>query len=348
MKAIRLHFEALLKKINPPQERRDLAKGLVGDLRDWLAEHDFVTVYPHTRLIGSYARATAVQWIKDVDALVFLPKAVLERTPHAVLLDLRKILEGYPEAEVSAVGQRRSIQIEFEEHDFFLDVVPAVALNGLDEPLKVPDRPKSKWLDSDPLGYMKRLSSLNADHSRRVVRLIKLVKAWRDEQMKIRRPKSYMLEVMIVKAVEDEAITPDGESWPGVLAQVFTHWSLKYHELMEKGEGIPRIFDPQLGHLISGGWTRPEFETFMRRVREADRSAQRALNAETEEAAALEWQRVFGNCWPSDDEIAEAAEAEAAELGPGLTKIASTGLVTGDAVARAIATQSTRYHGGSR
>ena len=36
--------------------------------------------------------------------------------------------------------------------------------------------------------------------------LIKLVKAWRDVQMKIRRPKSYVLEVMVLTAVECGAI----------------------------------------------------------------------------------------------------------------------------------------------
>ena len=134
MKSLRIHFQMLLKKINPPQDRRDLARDLVRDLRDWLVAHEFETVDPHTLLIGSYARSTAVLWIKDVDVLVFLPKSALERTPNAVLLDLRKILEGYPGAVVSAVGQRRSIRIEFEDHGFFLDVVPAVAPDGLDEP----------------------------------------------------------------------------------------------------------------------------------------------------------------------------------------------------------------------
>jgi hypothetical protein len=338
----------LLKKINPPKERRDLARDLVRDLRNWLQDHDFGTVDPHTLLIGSYARSTAVLWIKDVDVLVLLPESALERTPHAVLLELRKVLEGYPDAVVSALGQRRSIRIEFEEYDFFLDVVPAVAPDGLDEPLKIPDRPKAEWIDSDPLGYMERLSALNQEHARGVVRLIKLIKAWRDEQMKIRRPKSYMLEVMVVNAIEDERISLDGESWPSVLAQLFSHWAAKYHGLMEDGEGVPRIYDPQLGHLISAGWTRPEFETFMHRVREAERAARRALAAETEVAAAEEWKRVFGACWPTDDEVEQEAEHEAAERGPGRSKIASVGWVTGPAAARTIATQRTSYHGERR
>ena len=312
---------------------------------DWLRDHEFETIDPHTLLIGSYARSTAVLWIKDVDTLVFLPELALERTPNAVLLDLRKVLEGYPGAVVSAIGQRRSICIEFEEHGFFLDVVPAVAPDGLDEPLKVPDRSKQEWIDSDPLGYMARLSALNQARGEKVVPFVKLVKAWRDEQMKIRRPKSYMLEVMVVKAVEDGNVVLEGESWPAILAQLFAHWTEKYRKLMDEGEGVPRIFDPQLGHLVSGGWTREEFETFMRRVREADRAAQRAIAAETEEEAAIEWRRVFGELWPKDDEVAKEAEAEASAHQPGFGKIASSGLVIGPAAIRSLPSRPTRFHG---
>lgn len=348
MKSLRLHFQALLKKINPPPERRKLAKDLVGDLRGWLQEHDFETIPPHTRLIGSYARSTAVLWIRDVDVLVFLPETARDRTPHAVLLELRRVLADYPGAVVSAVGQRRSIRLELVEHDFVLHVVPAVAPDGLDAPLEVPDRPKEKWIDSEPLGYMERLSDLNKAHGKKVVPFVKLVKAWRDENFAIRRPKSYMLEVMVVNAIEAEVVAVAGESWPSILAQLFAHWKDKYHELMERDEGVPRIYDPQLGHLISGSWERAEFETFMRRVREADRAAQRALAADTEEDAAEEWKRVFGDCWPSEDEVDEQARVEAAGIGPGVSRIAASGWVTGPSIARTIATHPTRYHGDDR
>lgn len=207
MQSLPVHFRLLLGKINPPDGRRKLAKELVGDLREWLEEHDFETLDPHTRLIGSYARSTAVHWIKDVDVLVFLPNSALDRTPNAVLLDLRKVLEDYPGASVNATGQRRSICLELEDYDFFLDIVPAVAPDGLDKPLQVPDRPQEKWIDSDPLGYMTRLADLNREHAKKVIPLVKLIKAWRDAQMKIKRPKSYMLEVMVVNAIEQERIT---------------------------------------------------------------------------------------------------------------------------------------------
>jgi hypothetical protein len=348
MKSLRIHFLQLLQNINPPKERRGLAKELVGDLRDWLAGHQFETVSPHTRLIGSYARSTAVLWIKDVDALVFVPESQLEPTPNAVLLELRKVLADYPDATVCAIGQQRSIRVAFEDHDFYLDIVPAVATDGLDEPLAVPDRPKEKWIQSDPLGYLRRLAALNKDHGEKVVPLVKLMKTWRDTQMTIRRPKSYMLEVMVVNAVESGDITLEGESWPSILAQLFSLWAETWDELMEQGTGVPRILDPQLGNVISAGWERSEFKAFMRRVREADSAAQRAISAETEEDSAAEWERLFGEHWPTDQEVKEAARSEATDRAPGRTPISSLGWVTGPASALDRPTRPTRFHGGGR
>lgn len=346
MKSLRLHFELLFKNINPPDERKALIKEIVGALRVWLADHDFQTVSPHTRLIGSYARSTAVLWVKDIDILIFLASDALDRTPNALLLELRRILDDYPDAVVNASGQRRSIRLELVEHDLVVDIVPAVAPDGDDQPLKVPDRPRQDWISSDPFGYMGRLSRLNKEHDCKVVPLVKLTKVWRDVNMKIRRPKSYMLEVMVLDAVESGGITLVGELWPSILAQLFAHWADRYHALMEQGHGVPRVFDPQLGHLISAGWQRTEFETFMRRVREADAAARRALVAGSEEIAAEEWSRLFGDCWPSQEDVDAAAAEEASTVAPGRSSISSAGLVIAPTAARTVPSQSTQFHGG--
>lgn len=344
MYSLRLHFEALRRKIEPTEDRQRLARKLGGALREWLEENDFATGAPHTRLIGSYGRSTAVLWIKDVDVVVFLPEDALERTPDAVLLGLRRVLEGYPEAAVSAVGQCRSIRVDFDEHGFRLDVVPAVAPDGLGAPLRVPDRAKAQWIDSDPLGYGKHLSRVNRENGGKVVPLVKLVKAWRDEVMTIRRPKSYLLEVMVLRAVENNAICTDGASWPALLGGLFGHWASKYADLMDEGSGVPRVLDPQVGHLISSSWSRNEFETFLRRVRDAERAAERALEAENEAEAAEEWGTLFAKHWPSAAELEEEAEREARDLGPGRSSIASSGLVLGTSE-RTIPVPRTRYHG---
>ena len=67
MASSRFAFSALLKKVNPPSDRAAVAQRLPGEVREWLKEHEFPTVAPHTRLIGSHGRKTAITNIKDVD-----------------------------------------------------------------------------------------------------------------------------------------------------------------------------------------------------------------------------------------------------------------------------------------
>lgn len=340
------HFRALLSNVNPSERRLRLASTVLSDVRTWLKEHDFQTETPHSRLSGSYARDTAICEIKDVDVLLFVPEASLERTPNAVLLELRAVLGEYPDALAEASGQRRSVHLQFPQHGFHLDIVPAVVEQGLDRPLRVPDRPSQNWILSDPLGYADRLSGLNQDHGEKVKPLIKLVKAWRDVQMKVRRPKSYALEVMVLYAVESGAIELRDRSTADNLADFFAYVVEKYRDLMDNGTESPRIPDPQVsGTYITRGWERTHFETFMRRAREADRAAQRAVDAETVEAAAAEWATLFGDLWPTADAVRCAARAEATAIMPGRAAIGRTGLVIGSSTARSIPTVATTYHG---
>ncbi len=344
MSSTRHYFSALLKNINPSDQRTQLAKDFPGEVRAWLEDHSFETSSPHTRISGSYARHTAILDIKDIDILLFLPESQLDRTPNAVLLEVKKVLDDYPDATAEASGQRRSVHLEFPKLKLHLDIVPAVAEDGIDEPLKVPDRPAKEWIDSHPLGYASRLSKLNQDNGSKVVQLIKLIKAWRDAQMATRKPKSYVIEVMILKSFEDESLTSQGLSIPRITADFFAHIATKYDKLMEEGKEAPRIPDPQIQNsFITRGWSRSHFETFMRRIREAKRASQKA-EADSEADASKEWQKVFGERWPSEEEAKQAAELEAATIQPGVVKIASSGIVVGGSDAR-ISTQRTKYHG---
>lgn len=351
MATTRFHFAALLKKVNPSDERLKLAQNRPGEVREWLKEHKFETKNPHSRLSGSYARNTAILDIKDVDVLVFLPEEQLDRTPNAVLLEVKKVLDGFPGANVETSGQRRSVRMDFPDENLRLDIVPVVAKDGLDKPLSVPDRPAEKWIKSDPLGYAERLSRVNQENNSKLVPLVKLIKAWRDVQMKVRRPKSYVLEVMALYAVENGDIVLNGESTAQNLADFFAHIATKYDDLMENGKESPRIPDPMIPtNFITKHWDRSHFETFMRRIREADKAAQKALKTDDDDAASAEWAKVFGEYWPTADEAkAEAKkQAQVAVVTPGKTKVTSTGGVAGYGSAGTIATAATSFHGGDR
>jgi hypothetical protein len=225
-----------------------------------------------------------------------------------------------------------------------LDIVPAVADAGIDHALKVPDRPRQEWIPSDPLGYAERLTKVNQANGEKLVPLIKMLKAWRDEQMLRRRPKSYVMEVMLLYAVEEGRLVLCDHSAAENVRDAFLSITDKYEELMDEGTAAPRIPDPQIqNQFITKGWERTHFETFMRRAREALRAAQRAIEADEETGACVEWKRVFGSRWPSDDEVKRAIREEAATRQPGTSEIASTGRVIGGL--GGVASRPTRFHG---
>ena len=203
MYTLNTHFEGLLSNLKPPQDRLDAARDLPPLVRDYLkANKDFVTLDPHTRLAGSYAQDMVVGDVKDVDFLVRVPGNPAKNEPEAKKLvqDLRNALDGLPEAlgfegyaGVDLERARRSVHVYIKGRDFHLDVVPCIAPRGFDEALWVPDRGFNKWIQSHPLGYVALLDELNTQHGGKVKRLGRLLKHFRNFQMKNRRPKSYWL-----------------------------------------------------------------------------------------------------------------------------------------------------------
>jgi hypothetical protein len=338
-------FRALLNKINPDPIRAEIAQSLPGQVREWLEDHDFKTCAPHSRLIGSYGRHTAHGDIKDVDTLLFLPVEAKERTPESVIRELKGVLDDYPGTTAEASPQRRSIRLDFHNHSFCMDVVATVADKGVRKPLWIPDRQKKEWVRSDPLGYGRTLSAKNDEHRGKLVPLIKLVKGWRDLQMVIRRPKSYVLEVIVFQAVTGGGIVLKGRSTAENVCAFFEHIEDKWRELADNGNGVPRILDPQLGNVISAGWERSHFETFMCRVEEAARRARAAVDAESGELADPHWQKVFGTLWPTPEEVKKEARAAAAAATPGAAYVIPSGGVSAVATVGAMRSRPTTFHG---
>lgn len=339
----RFAFDALLRKINPSSDRVDLVKDLHADVRGWLAEHEYETCSPHSRLIGSYARHTAICDIKDVDVLVFLPASALDRTPNSVLRELKKVLEEYPDSTVETSPQRRSIRMDFEQKSCTIDIVPAVSKEGIEQPLWIPDRHQEEWIRSRPLGYGKALSAVNANHSRMLIPEMKLGKAWRDVQMQRRKTKSYLLEVIIFHAVASGAVELTGKSTAQILCDLFEHIASKWKSLMDDGSGAPQVSDPQLGTPLE--WERSHFETFMRRVREAAKAARRAIDAESDDDAADEWKKVFGDLWPTPEEVDQEAGRAAQASQPGSAFVSAAGAVGTAASVGGFRSRATTFHG---
>lgn len=305
------HFVKFLSNIQPRGERVELAIDFPDKLREYLKDTDkIITVHTHTRLAGSYSRNTAIKEIKDVDVLLFVSEDYKdgEDCIKKVISDLISALKGFPEYLRDETGkvdagqalkrQRRSVQVHLalDGKDFDIDVVPSIAEDGLENVLLVPDRDLSKWVLSDPLGYNKALSKLNQENSEKIVPLIKMFKHWRDIQMKRKRPKSYWLECIVYKHASAGNLKIKQASWGEIFNSLLYVIREDYHEKWKNStDAVPVIKDPKLGNNVAKSWTRDEFESFMRRIEESKRIAEKALSEENEEKAIELWQKLFND-----------------------------------------------------
>lgn len=354
------HFNELLKNIRPPDDRIEAAVELPAKVRDYLRTHqDFATCAPHSRLAGSYAQNMSACDVKDVDFLVRIPgdPEACDPAPRKVIRDLANVLEELPDAlgyeggfaEVDVERARRSVHVYLPSEDFHLDAVPCIAPDGFDEPLWVPDRGWNKWVLSHPLGYVRLLNELNKEHGEKVKPLGRLLKHFRNVQMKSRKPKSYWLGVLLVQCVDCE----DGldtrkslaELFHDLLAAVYEQYD---HLLWTSDTVTPNLSDPMLGHNVSWNWSRTHFQTFMARVKDGRDLANQALNAGDRATAIEKWQKVFGEeYFPLD--VSAAAKTQAEYGWPNKASVCATGIITRSPAASVLATPilATKFHGSS-
>lgn len=357
MHTLGTHFEELLSDLRPPQDRLDLARDVPPLVRDYLKTNkDFVTIDPHTRLVGSYAQDLVVGDVKDVDFLVRVPGDPTNNEPEAkdLIQNLRGTLDGLPEAlgfegyaGLDLQQARRSVHVYFKGHDFHLDVVPCIAPGGFDEALWVPDRGFNQWIQSHPLGYVALLDDLNTQYGGKVKRLARLLKHFRNFQMKNRRPKSYWLGSLVIHHVRRDEGLDMSQPLAVIFRDLLDAIYRQYDHLLESNDtATPHIPDPLLGHDISWNWERTHFETFMRRLDEGRQLADRALACERKEDAISLWQQVFGEeYFPID--VSDTARSLADQGWPGHAFVGTTGLVSN---ARPLsggstATRTTTFHG---
>lgn len=294
------HFGELLTAIEPLDFRAEFARQIPSQLREYLKQTPKITtVEPHSRLAGSYARQTAINNIKDVDIILVLETAYRDDSAEAALTEvfsalynLRDCMEGVSEVTVRR-KQRRSVNVLFKDSDFCIDIVPAVAPNGLTQALEIPDREWEKWVETHPLGYADELSRLNIENGSKVIPLIKMMKYWRDVHMIMRRPKSYWLECLVYHIICNGEVSTSGIGYGELFSKVLGAIYSNYASYLEK-ETVPSISDPMLGNNVAHNWERSGFETFMARILESYNWSQRALDAATEQNAVELWIKVFG------------------------------------------------------
>lgn len=294
-------FSKFLSNIEPNEKAVAYAVEAHKPLREYLgSDATFGQYFVNSFLYGSYKRHTAVDTIKDVDIVIltnFNPESE-EHTPDKVLRKLKSTLARYYKDPENPEYQRRSIRIDEplpdqDDCEMTLDIIPAVALNGEDEPLLVPDREVKQWIKSHPKGHIKYSSELNRDNEERFVPLVKIMKWWWKYQCEVRQPKVARPKPkgFWVETLTGLHFDPAQHFYTDHFIALLENVSKKY---TDKGE-VPVLTDPGLpGELVKTNMDLGEFEVFMQAVNESLELAVKARD-ETDNLKSSEiWREIFG------------------------------------------------------
>ena len=309
------YFDKFVSNIEPTAERVAAVADAHTKLREHLLEADGATyVIADSFLAGSYARHTAHDPIKDVDIIAILKSTELSEdrkdpVPSKVLADLKKTIDEFYD-EVDLRTQRRSIRVNLEEDNICMDVVPAIAPDGKDKLLWVPDRAQSIWLKSHPAEHAAFVTSVNEAMGGYFVRVAKAGKWWKHLKLvKKKAPKSFLLETILARhAVKKDTLV---ESFIATISAV-----VDAYKPYKNAGLLPAVADPGVSTndlVDSCGWTFDHFSYFVDELSGLLTTANAAVAAPTKEKTIELWQSVFGDAYPDsldDDSSARVDKSE--------------------------------------
>lgn len=319
-------FDQFLKNIEPDRNAVAYAQEAHKPVRDFL-EHDesFGKYVEGTFLYGSYRRHTAVGDIKDVDIVVLtnFDTADEANAPQKVLRMLKAALARYYDDPENPAYQRRSIRVNNPLPDrpdvsMTLDIIPAVAPDGDDQLLLVPDREVKEWIPSHPKGHIKATSRLNSDEfsGGRFVPLVKMMKAWWKYQCEERqpdverpKPKGFWIECLVA-----QTFNPAQTCWADHFITVLASVTEQYDGLSE----VPKLQDPGLvDQVIHTSMTIEEFGVFIETANECLTLAIAARDHDDDVESSALWRAIFGDEFPLYEKP-EALDEENRAVKPGL------------------------------
>lgn len=310
-------FKELLADIEPSPTTTAHAALAHTSIRDYLCAHSgFKSRWEGDFLAGSYTRDTAIRPKKtadgherpDVDIIVETNFST-SADPTTALYELSDALEdGFTVERVN----KRSVRVITANAE--IDVVPVVASGTA---YMLPDRDLGYWKTTNPPAHTTWSADQNARFGGRFKPLVKLLKWWRRENKTGKRPKGFVLEVLVsLHAPTDEAHY--GEAFAQLLENIHSAYA-PLAELNLK----PNIEDPALpGNNILSKVSLTDWKNFLERVRVHAGYARRAQNqsaTDMDEATRL-WRILFGSRLKDTESTVKASH-----LGSTVKATASTG-----------------------
>jgi hypothetical protein len=238
-------------------------------------------------LTGSYSRATMISPLAgaDIDIFMVLEPKYFEQDGQAPLLDKvrRALLKKYTTTpKISRNGQ--AVTITFT--DFRVDVVPGFNRKG--GGFLIPNSMSGRWIATNPKVHVDLMTQQNKAHDGDLVPLVKMIKGWNANISDAFV--SFYLELITIEILSNVTISDFSSG-----ARYFFD---KGRERIKTKAIDPAGFGDQINGLRNASTVEEairRFETAYNRAVKAEDFASR----ENIQAAIAEWQKVFGEKFPS-------------------------------------------------
>lgn len=295
-------FRELLADIEPSTTTKSASSAAHNAVRAHLRAHpDFKDYWVRDFLAGSYSRDTAIRPRKaengyerpDVDIIMDTNFSTFDH-PDDVLQEVSDALE---DAFTVERINKRSVRVVTTNAE--IDVVPVIAAGTI---YKIPDRELGTWKYTNPPGHNDWSSTQNEDFDYRFKPLVKLFKWWRRENKTGKRPKGFVLEVLVAHHAPRDEIHY-GEAFAQMLESIYDHYGAQAEAGIK-----PHIDDPGLpGNNIISKVSITDWKNFIERIRVHAGYARRAQDEDDMAEATRLWRKLFGNRFK---ETVAAAKAE--------------------------------------
>jgi len=308
-------FTELLKDIEPSPTTKGNASSAHTEVRKHLSScEEFADRHIRDFLAGSYARDTAIRPKKLEDGYERPDVDIIIVTNYSISTDPTKVLTDLSTAfstsfKVERIN-KRSVRIVTSKAE--MDIVPVIEIGTT---YHLPDRDLGHFKETNPSAHNDWSGDQNTLFNSRFKPLVKLFKWWRRENKTGRRPKGFVLEVLVAKHAPISE-THYGEAFAQMLENIYSAYG---------NGGKPSIQDPGLptSSDILSKVSITDWKNFIERVRVHADYARRAQDEDDMEEATRLWRKLFGSRFKA---TANAAQEDS------LTTYATAPAVTTDYV----------------
>lgn len=301
------HFNKLHSIISLDPSRQQRISSAISNLENFLKGDEEISKYLLEFFVqGSFAADTAIKPSEnnefDVDVvLLFNTNELPEkyRTPEGLIEWVAtRLRENKPHYDGRVRERNRCIRINYAG-DFHLDIVPANCNGNVDMPIWIPNKKDDNWELSNPKGYIEWILNKNNESNKKLCRIMKMLKHWRDHHFGVDScPSSILLTTLVGEHMENDC-SSDAE------ALVLTMENLA--NFLESVNSVPAVMNPSLlSENLARDWEEDHYNLFKERFTKATIIARQAYDEEDRDKSIENWQKLFPDFPSSIEEEARA------------------------------------------